>query len=62
MKKTSKAQRQASLENESDDPTKGGRHQRGNAGKNAKDGKSQNTIIQQINGFAMTPMNDRLAE
>ena len=60
MKKTSKAQRQASLDSENDD---GGnrRHQRGGDGKK-KDGKSQNTIIQQINGFAMTPMNDRLAE
>ena len=31
------------------------------AGKN-KDGKQSNTIIQQINGFSMTPMNDRIAE
>jgi hypothetical protein len=60
MKKTSKAQRQASLDSENDDGK--GRHQRGGAGKNGKDGKSQNTIIQQINGFAMTPLNDRLAE
>jgi hypothetical protein len=30
--------------------------------KNNKDGKQSNTIIQQINGFSMTPMNDRIAE
>ena len=39
-----------------------------NASVNAKgkdekgDGKQSNTIIQQINGFSMTPMNDRIAE
>jgi hypothetical protein len=27
-----------------------------------KDGKQSNTIIQQINGFSMTPMNDRIAK
>ena len=27
-----------------------------------KDGKQSNTIIQQINGFSMTPMNDKIAE
>jgi predicted CoA-binding protein len=33
-------------------------------GKDGKkeDGKQSNTIIQQINGFSMTPMNDRIAE
>ena len=27
-----------------------------------KNDKQSNTIIQQINGFSMTPMNDRIAE
>lgn len=27
-----------------------------------KDGKQSNTIIQQINGFSMTPMNDKIAQ
>ena len=26
------------------------------------EGRQQNTIIQQINGFSMTPMNDRIAD
>ena len=33
-----------------------------NNGENDKDDKQSNTIIQQINGFSMTPMTDRLAE
>ena len=36
-------------------------NQAANQGK-GKDDKQSNTIIQQINGFSMTPMTDRMAE
>lgn len=35
---------------------------RNGGGEGGKDEKQSNTIIQQINGFSMTPMNDRMAE
>jgi hypothetical protein len=34
----------------------------GNAKQEKKDSKQSNTIIQQIDGFSKTPMNDRLAD
>ena len=43
--------------NASDDFNGGGKEK-----KDKGDGKQSNTIIQQINGFSMTPMNNRIAE
>lgn len=40
----------------------GGANDFGNEEKKEKNSKQSNTIIQQINGFSMTPMNDKIAD
>lgn len=60
MKKTKKTNQMQS-DDGSDVDAVGKRDDENEKG-NKKDSKQSNTIIQQINGFSMTPMNDRIAD
>jgi len=58
MKKTRTAKKQGLDEEDGDDKfVENNQKKDGDDG----DGKLSNTIIQQINGFSMTPMNDKIA-